>query len=419
MKGRPRAALVCVGTELLSGKVNTHASWLSTRLRAAGFDVRWEATVSDRLEDVRDAVAAAVARSEAVLVCGGLGPTFDDLTREGVAAALGRRLVYRPELYARIRSKYLRFHMRVPAANRRQAWLVAGARALANERGSAPGQLLELPKASIALLPGPGSELKPMFEEAVLPALRRRFGRGAARSTAILRFCGVAESAADEKLGALLRRPPSWAEFTILAAPSLVELHIAASAPDARRALARREALERRVLARLRPYYYARDAETLESALGERLRALGWRLGAAESCTGGLLSKRLTEVSGSSSYYLGTVVAYDDRVKTALLGVPRVVLRRSGAVSAPCARAMAEGARARLGADAAVSLTGVAGPTGGTPGKPVGLVYIGLALPGRTLVRRFLFPGSREQVRERSTTNALWWLYRMLPKVIR
>ncbi|MFA6093256.1 MAG: competence/damage-inducible protein A [Elusimicrobiota bacterium] len=415
---RPLAEIVCVGTELLSGKVNTHTAYLSVRLRCAGFDVRRETTAADDIESIRDAVSEALGRAQAVLVCGGLGPTFDDLTREGAAAALGLRLVYRPELYAAIRRKYRRCGQRsMKAADDRQSHLLEGARAVPNKRGSAPGQLLQLPGKTLALLPGPFIELQPMFERSVLPALKARHPARSHRCSTVLRFCGVAEAAADEQLSSLLRKPPAWAEFTILAGPSMVDMHLAAEAPSAPAARRRLASLKMKVLRCLGRYLYGEGLEAaLESAVGERLRRRGWTLSLAESCTGGLVGRRVTAAPGSSDYFAGGVVAYADEAKARCLGVRRSTLRRFGAVSAACAKEMAEGSRRIFGADAAIALTGIAGPGGGTAKKPVGTVFIALSLRGRTLVKRFLFPGSREQVRERAANGALGWLYRKLQK---
>lgn len=416
--GAPSAEILCVGTELLAGKVNTHAAYLCARLRSEGFRIRRETTLPDCPEEIAAAVGEALARSDAVLVCGGLGPTFDDLTREAVSASLGRSLRYRPELYAHILRKYRRVRLRIPSSNRRQAWVIDGARVLPNSRGSAPGQLLCLGsprgRRTLALLPGPASEMKPMFEGQVLPRLlaRRRPGGARARAETVLRLYGIAESAADTLLSPLTRRPPDWAEYTILANLGQVDFHIAARAPRAALARRRLERLRERALRRVGRFCYGRDSDSLESVLGARLQALGWRLAVAESCTGGLLGERITSVPGSSRHFLGSVVAYDDRVKSGVLGVAPSLLRGRGAVSSACASAMAEGARRLTGAQAALALTGIAGPGGGSRAKPVGTVFLALALPGggEPAVRHFVFPGSREQVRERAAASALYWL---------
>lgn len=405
---RARAELVCVGTELLSGKLNTHASYFARRLRAAGLELAGEATVGDREADIEEAVRAALGRSPVLIVCGGLGPTFDDLTREAVSAALGRGLLYRPDLYRRIEARFKRYGRRVPPSNKRQAWLLEGARPLDNANGSAPGQVLGFDGKTVVLLPGPFSEMSPMFEDSVLPLLRKSYGRPS--RSMVWRFAGVAEAAADARLSSLIYSPAPGMEYTILAKPGLVELH--ASCFGAKSALAR---ADREVRRRMGRFLYGCGGDALESVVGARLKDLGWTLATAESCTGGLLSGRITSAAGSSDYYLGGVIAYDNRLKRELLGVSTETLKSRGAVSAECAKQMAEGARRRLGSDIALSATGIAGPGGGSAGKPVGTVYVGLAMPRRTIVKKFLFPGDREGVRDRTVTAALDLLRLALP----
>ncbi|TBR23446.1 competence/damage-inducible protein A [bacterium] len=414
MTGRTRAEVVCVGSELLSGRVDTHTSFLARRLAEASVTLARSTSVPDELPAVREAVAAAAARADLVLVCGGLGPTFDDITRDATASAFGRSLTFQPALYARIVRRYRRYRMRVPSNNRRQAFLIGGARALDNPNGSAPGQRLEAPGGRpVYLLPGPPSELKPMFEACVLPELMRRFGGGATAARRVFRFYGVAEAACDQRLAPVLKAFPD-VEFTILADLGLVELHAAARAPRASSAQARLKKVEARVARAMGSAYYSREGDSLPGAVLNLLARRGWTLATAESCTGGLIAAQLTEVPGSSAAFRGGAVAYSNALKESLLGVPAGVLARSGAVSEETARAMAAGARQRLGADAALAVTGIAGPSGGTKAKPVGLVYIAASVPGRTEVVRRVFPGDRGQVRRRTATHALGLLRRLL-----
>ncbi|MDE2291433.1 MAG: CinA family nicotinamide mononucleotide deamidase-related protein, partial [Elusimicrobia bacterium] len=401
------AEAVCVGSELLSGRVDTHTSHLASRLPSASLRLARSTAVPDDLPAVRDAVFAAAARADAVLVFGGLGPTFDDITREAVAAAFGRKLVYRPALYAAILRRYARYRLRVPSNNRRQAFLIEGARALDNPNGSAPGQALESPWGTpVFLLPGPPAEMYPMLARRVLPELTRRFGAGLASARRVFRFYGVAEAACDQRLRPVMARHPD-VSFTILADLGLVELHAAARARSARDAVAALDRLERGVAAAMGDAYYSREGESLPDAVGNLLKNKGWRLAVAESCTGGLIAGQLTTVPGSSDWFLGGAVAYSNALKTSLLGVETDLLARHGAVSEETARAMALGACSRLGAEAGLAVTGVAGPGGGTKAKPVGLVYLAAAVPGRVEVVRRLFPGNREQVRRRTVAHAL------------
>ena len=402
-----RAEAVCVGSELLGGRVDTHTAHLARRLKEASLTLSRSTTVPDDLPAIRDAVAAAAGRSGVVIVSGGLGPTFDDLTREATAAAFGRTLSYKPRLYARILRRYARYRLKVPANNKRQAFLIEGARALDNPHGSAPGQRLVAPGGALVyLLPGPPAEMYPMFDRMVLPELARRFGGGAKAAARVFRFYGLAEAACDQRLAPVLKDFPGVA-FTILADLGLVELHAAGPSP---RDLDR---LERRVAAAMGSAYYSRDGETFPAAVGAALKRRGWKLSTAESCTGGLLAGALTGVPGSSEWFLGGAVAYSNALKTSLLGVPQGLLAARGAVSEECARAMAHGACERFGSEASVAVTGIAGPGGGSRAKPVGLVHIAVSVPGRTELVRRVFPGDREQVRRRTVLFALGLLRRL------
>ena len=414
----PVVELICVGTELLDGKADTHLPFVARRLRAAGLRLARETVLPDDPAALADAVRAALSRCDALLVCGGLGPTFDDLTREAVAAALGRDLVFRPGLYAAILRKFARLGVKPPRENRRQAFLVRGAAALANRKGSAPGQLLILRRGrsrplTLALLPGPSGEMAPILESAVLPRLRRTYGRGAHAQSLTLHLCGLPESAADERLKRLTDQAGPELDFTILlSAPGQVDFHAcarAASAARARRLIAR---VRRQALRLVGRHVFGEGPVTLESAVGALLRRRRLTLAVAESCTAGLLAGRLTSAAGSSDYFRGGVLAYHDDLKRGILGVKPATLARHGAVSAACAREMAAGARRVAGSALGLSITGIAGPSGGSPGKPVGLVFIALAGPaGAAAQRRLLLSGGREAVRQRAVTAALRLLW--------
>lgn len=407
----PRAALVCAGSELLAGQVNTHQAWLCVRLRRAGFEVVGESSVPDDARALRRALERALAAADAVIVCGGLGPTFDDITREAAAAALGRTMSFRPALWKTILQRFARQHLRVPEENKRQAQVIAGATILANDAGSAPGQFLRSRGRSLALLPGPPSEMYPMFESLVLPRLKRKHARGVHPAAFSVRLSGVPESIADERLAPVRARWPQ-ARFTILASGGEVSFHALtaeSSAPAARRARAR---LRRQILDAVGEFAHGEGETPLEAAVGARLKARGISIAVAESCTGGLLGGCLTSVPGASSYFLGGVIAYANAVKILRLGVPSRLLARHGAVSAECAAAMAEGARAALNSDMALAVTGVAGPGGGTAAKPAGLVFAAVCGPGRSgSVRRLEIHGPRETVRQRAVTAALRLAY--------
>jgi nicotinamide-nucleotide amidase len=406
--------VICVGSELLETHVNTHERYVGRRLRDSGLRLSRGTTVPDDEKSLRGAVAESLARCDALIVCGGLGPTFDDVTREAVAAALGRGLVYKPSLFAVIERKLSRHRMAIPERNKRQAFVIEGARALSNGVGSAPGQLLTLPRRgktpqTIALLPGPYAELSPIFERQVLPLLKKTYARGRHVLTEVFRLQGMAESVADEKLAGLTRAPEAGVSYTILAGTGQVDFHVAVEAGSAEKAAATLERVRSRVTKAVGAHVFGTGDASLESAVGAALLDRGWTIAVAESCTGGGIGERLTGVAGSSRYFLGGVIAYDNAVKVKLLGVSPRTLSAAGAVSAECAREMAEGVRRATGATVGLSVTGIAGPGGGTADKPVGLVYIGLAGPGagEREERELRLGCGRAAVRQRAAAAAL------------
>lgn len=406
--------LICVGTELLQTHVNTHERYIGSTLKGAGLRLSRCTTLPDDQAALTRAVREAMKRCDALILSGGLGPTFDDVTREAVAAALGRRLVYKPALFSEIERKLARHRMAIPERNKRQAFLIEGFAPLRNGVGSAPGQWLSLPRRGrrpqlVALLPGPYAELSPIFERAVVPRLRRLYSGGLTTLSEVFRLHGLPESVADERLKALTAAPPPGAEFTILAGSGQVDFHATVSLRGAARARALMAEVRRRVLAAVGERVFGGVSATLESAVGQALKARGWTLAAAESCTGGALGKRLTDAAGSSAYFRGGVVAYHNDLKRRLLGVSARTLQKHGAVSEECAREMARGARKAAGATLGVSITGVAGPSGGTAAKPVGLVCFALAGPGprdlRSMTRRL--GSDRASIRVRAVSAAL------------
>jgi len=419
----PAAELICVGTELLDGKPDAHLPAIALSLRAAGLRLSRATFLPDGLPALTDGLRGALGRCDVLIVAGGLGPTFDDLTREALAAAVGRDLVFQPRLHAGIRRKFARLGFKPARENRRQAYLVRGAEALANSTGSAPGQLLTLrgekrpwPR-SVALLPGPPGELGPMLRDEVLPRLRRTYCRGVRTRSLTLHICGLPESVADERLKPVTDQAGPELDFTILAGSGQVDFHAFARCASAARARRLIEGVRRQAGRLLGGHVFAEGPVTLEAAVGALLRRRRLTLAVAESCTGGLLAARLTSVPGSSGYFRGGALAYHDDVKRGLLGVPAAVLARHGAVSSACARLMAEAARRTAGADLGVSITGIAGPSGGTPRKPVGLVFIALAGPGpKVEVRRLRFSGDRQAVRQRAAAAALRLLWDQLSR---
>src|SRR5258706_7095124 len=394
-------SLICVGSELLRGKINTHSSTLARQLASIGLELNEEHTVADDVGAIAQAIRRALEKNEVVLVTGGLGPTFDDLTREAASEATGRPLVFSPTLLREIKAKFRLARLRsMPPANKRQAYLLEGARQMANSVGTAPGQWLEIPAMSsqqratstnpknhssliahrslLILLPGPPSELAPMLEKIVLTRLRRTYPPKP-RVEAHLHFVGLPESQVDHLVRPVIARA-SGADFTILAHLGLLDLDI--FVPGKTRAQAARHlaAIVRAIRLKTgRAFYGMNEDYPLEKVVMNHFISHQATLAVAESCTGGMLATHLTNVAGSSKYFLGGIVSYSNQVKTVALGVPRQTLAAHGAVSKETAAAIGESVRPRLGSPWGVGITGVAGPGGGTAKKPVGLVYIGLA----------------------------------------
>lgn len=403
------AEIIAVGSELLTAhRIDTNSLFLTGVLNELGLTVRMKHVVGDRPEDLRVILRAALSRSDVVIATGGLGPTDDDLTRNAVADELGLALIEVPEILARISDRFSRRGVPMPAINRRQAQVISGARWFVNANGTAPGQLIDVDGKVVLLLPGPPRELQPMFETDVVPAIAAQTGERRLRRR-VLKTTGRSESQIEELA------QPIYSQFvhqtpaidtTILASPGLVELHLSCSGRDER---VLDEALDAGIAQLQRAIgdvAFSADGRPIEEVVGRLLLERGWRVAAAESCTGGLLMQRLTDVAGSSAWVQGGVVAYANAVKIQALGVAPREIESHGAVSVPVARAMAEGVRARFGADVGVSITGIAGPAGGSAEKPVGTVVIAVATD-RCDVREFLFPGDRAMVRSFSASAAL------------
>ncbi|MBI5622839.1 MAG: CinA family nicotinamide mononucleotide deamidase-related protein [Elusimicrobia bacterium] len=412
---KPRVELLCAGSELLQGQLNTHLAKLGALLASQGLALSREATLPDDRSAIAGALRSALSRSDAVIVCGGLGPTFDDLTREAASDALGAELRYVPRIFSRIKARFKRLRIRLPAENKRQAYVLAGARALDNERGTAPGQLLSLPPArpggprrTLALLPGPYRELRPILERDVIPFLRKRYGRSSFTDHLALHLGGIPESAADEKLKGLVAKAGPGLSFTILSYPGQVDFHAYIRGDSRRSAEACLREVRHEALAAVGRFLLWEGDSPLEAEVGAALTRAKLTLAVAESCTGGMIAAKLTDIPGASSFFLGGVISYADGLKKDLLGVSPRTLARHGAVSKECCKEMAEGVRARTGAEIGLSVTGIAGPTGGTASKPVGLVYIGVARPGRKAeVHELRLSGSREFIRARAATRGL------------
>jgi nicotinamide-nucleotide amidase len=394
------AIIISIGEELTSGQtVDTNSAFLARRLAECGIKTLEHHTVSDDRGPITAAIARAAQAAELVIVTGGLGPTDDDLTRHGLADALGTELAIDPKCLAHLEEWFRSRGRTMVASNRVQAMVPRGAEPLDNRMGTAPGLAAKVGGATVYVTPGVPSEMKMMFEEVIRPRLPA--GTGVIASKVVHTF-GSGESDVGMKIADLMRRGANPLVGTTVAA-GMVSIRIQAHSadPDQARAMAAEAAAE--VRRRLGDLVVGEDDETMAAVVGGLLRKRGQTLATAESCTGGLIGELITSVSGSSEYYLGGVVAYANRVKVELLGVSDELLRQAGAVSEPVAGAMTEGCRRRFSSDWAISVTGVAGPTGGTAEKPVGLVYIGLSGPGGTEILRSQFSGTREVIRLRAS----------------
>ncbi|MBI4887138.1 MAG: competence/damage-inducible protein A [Acidobacteria bacterium] len=412
-----RAAVLAVGSELLTpSRVDTNSLFITEQLNLLGVDVLLKTIVGDDRGELAAALRAALARVDLVVCCGGLGPTDDDVTRDVVAQVLDRPLVEDGEVAARIEARFAGRGLRMPGINLRQAMVPAGARVLANGHGTAPGLWVEHGDRLVVLLPGPPRELKPMMAALVDGPLRERTA-GLSLVRRVLRITGRTESHTEEAVRTLYAE---WARAgvpvaaTILASLGQIELHLSARAGRRADADAALDAASSQVVERLGLDVYSSDGRPLEQVVGDLLAARRLRIAVAESCTGGLLASRLTDVPGSSRYVDRGVVVYANDAKTDLLGVPAALLSAHGAVSEPVAVAMAEGIRARAGTDVGIGVTGIAGPGGGTPEKPVGTVAVAAALPDLTRSRLFRFVGGREMVKFQASQAALDMVRRML-----
>ena len=404
------AEIIAVGTELLvPPRVDTNSLYITERLNEYGIEVRAKTVVGDRRGDLESALRAALARTGLVVLCGGLGPTDDDVTRDAVAAVIERPLEEDGGVVDSIRRRFAARGARMPEINRRQAMVPRGAVLLPNALGTAPGLWIEHDGRTVVLLPGPPGELKPMFDRVVTDRLAPLAGDSRLHRR-VLRICGRTESEVDEATAPVYSR---WlheepAVFTtVLTSPAQVELHLTTRMACAEAASARLDAATAELAAVLGPDLYSTDGRTLEETVGTLLRERGWRIAVAESCTGGLVSSRLTDVPGSSDYVTLNVVCYSNESKVSWLGVPQSALDSCGAVSEPVAEAMADGVRERAGAFLGIGVTGIAGPGGGTEAKPVGTVVIAVTTAERRIVRTFRFPVGRTRVRQFAAQMAL------------
>jgi nicotinamide-nucleotide amidase len=411
------AEIIAVGSELLTPfRSDTNSLYLTEQLNRLGVQVSFKCIVGDNLEQLVAAVQHAMFRSGVIVLSGGLGPTEDDLTREAVAEALGLKLNRDPEIVSHLERRFAARGWKMSANNVKQADVIEGATVLPNPNGTAPGQWLagnfDGRSHILLLLPGPPHELKAMFEAECVERLRAKLPP-AFIATRVLKVAMLGESAVDHRVAPIYKRYAD-VQSTILAGAGEIQLHFSCRAADAVAAQARVDEVAGLVEDELDDAVYSRDGESLEQIAGYYLQMRGATLSVAESCTGGLLAQRITSVSGSSRYFVGGALVYSNEMKTELAGVPADMIERHGAVSREVAAALAEGIRYRCETTFGVGITGVAGPTGGTDAKPVGLVYHALAGADGTEVVERHYPGDRSRIRRFASQLALDMIRRKL-----
>jgi len=414
----PTAVVVGVGDELLFGQtVDTNGAWLAQELSSLGFSVLRRWLVADRSDEIQAAVTQGMALSELVILTGGLGPTPDDLTRPAVAELLNAPLQEDPKLVTELEERaQARGYDALPANNRLMALVPKGARVLGNPKGAAPGLALEGRDGSVVvLLPGPPREVKGIYPHSVLPFLMDAFRtRLVPAYHRMILTTGVPESVLSREIAPLL--PPDLGPVSIAFLPDLrgVRVRFTARGIDEAEAERRFDLLEEPLKAILDPYRFQASSGELAEALGASLLAAGAKLAVAESCTGGLIAKRITDHPGSSRYFLGGVIAYDNAVKVEQLGISEEILEAEGAVSQAVAESMAYGVARRFGAQAGIGITGIAGPGGGTEAKPVGTIWFAASFKCQTVSRHERFLGDRDAVRELGAQAAMALLLRLL-----
>jgi len=400
-----KAEIVSVGTELLLGQItDTNAAYLGRALSEVGVAVYRRVTVGDNRERLLAALREAVGGADIVFTIGGLGPTQDDITRDVLSEAMGVPLRFDEAIARRLRSFFESRGLEVLESQLRQAYVPTSGRALDNPNGTAPGLLFEASGKIAIALPGPPGEFVPILENEVMPFLRQRAGGTTIRSR-IVRICGMGEAMVEDRVKDLMSSDnPTVAPY---AKTGEVHLRVTAQAGSVQATEALIEPVVRQIEARLGSHVYAYDDEPLEAAVVRMLREAGMTLATAESCTGGLLAKRITDVPGSSDVYLGGVVAYSNDAKVNLVGVPADLIAAHGAVSREVAEALATGARCRFASNVGVGITGVAGPGGGTPEKPVGLVCLAIATADGVESEATTYIGIRQDIRTKATQSAL------------
>jgi nicotinamide-nucleotide amidase len=399
--------IISTGTELLLGQIiDTNTPFLAKKCNELGLNVLYHSTVGDNPGRMSHVISTALARADIIITTGGLGPTQGDITKEVTAKLLSRSLVLHEPSVNRITCFFAQRHLHMPGSNIKQAMIPEGAIVIDNERGTAPGVIIEHEQKTIIHLPGPPHELEWMFEHSVMPYFKQRFGSQGIILSKVLRTYGIGESSLEEQIKEfiLFQSNPTIA---LLARAGEIHIRLTAKASTEAVAADLIVDLENRLRSHIGNYIFGVDNQTLEEATANLLTARGITLSLAESCTGGLVTSRLTDVAGSSNYLIGSIVSYSNRIKIAEVGVPDPIIKEYGAVSAETANAMSTGIKLKFGTDIGVGITGIAGPGGATPAKPVGLVYISIAGPNGICCYEHTWGGQRTAIKNRTALAAL------------
>ncbi|MGI8469456.1 MAG: competence/damage-inducible protein A [Pyrinomonadaceae bacterium] len=410
------AEIIAIGSELLTpDRTDTNSLWLTAKLNEIGIEVKLKTVVGDDEMRLEETIRDALKRSDIVISTGGLGPTEDDITRAVSARAAGRKLVYHTELETDLIERFRRFRREMPEINKRQAFIIEDARILPNPNGSAVGMLVELGEKLFVILPGPPRENQPMFENFIFPKLKEKAGEIYVKRK-ILRVAGIGESAVDEAIAPIYRLYKT-VETSILFNKSEIEIQLTTKAKTEAEAAKILSELAAKIVGKLGLAVFAVNGELLEEVVGKLLKETGKTLSVAESCTGGLIGERLTDVVGSSAYFMQGVVAYANKAKIKTLNVAPEIIEKHGAVSCEAAEAMAKGMRELAETDYAISVTGIAGPGGGTAEKPVGTIFIGYADEAKVKSFKIILPGDRFLIRWRASQAALDYLRRKILQI--
>lgn len=407
------AEIIAIGSELLTpDRTDTNSLWLTGKLNEIGIAVKLKTVVGDDGLRLEETIRDALKRSDIVISTGGLGPTEDDITRKVSARAVGRELVYHEELEKDLIERFKKWGREMPEINKRQAFIIDGAEILPNPNGSAVGMSVKLSEKFLVILPGPPRENQPMFENFIFPQLREAAGEIFVKRK-MLRVAGIGESAVDEAIAPIYKSYKT-VDTSILFNKSEIEVQLTATAKTEAVADEVLEEIAAKIVDKLGIAVFALNGELMEQVVGNLLKKNGKTLAVAESCTGGLIGERLTDVAGSSAYFMQGVIAYANDAKINTLNVAPEIIEKYGAVSAETAEAMAKGMRKVAKTDYAISVTGIAGPDGGTEEKPVGTVFVGYADDEKIKSLKVVLPGDRYLIRWRASQTALDYLRRKI-----